>query len=378
MGLPAWLLSLLAAAAPVAAPDPDSGYLVYCPCMGRFGNQADQFLGSLAFAQETGRVMVVPPWILHSSQGAAPTLLPWDRVFNLTLLAEYHTVISMESFTSENAETVWPAGARVSFCYSARPGPSTQSCNAKQGSPFGPFWDKFSVSFDRSEMFGPLGFGAGAAREWRTRYPPSTYPVLALTGAPAPFPVAAQNVGLARFMVWTEEWAERGRAWVKTRMGVTAGQPWLGLHLRNGRDWETACSHASSSPSLFSSPQCLGYRGQLGKLTHQLCLPSSAAVLHQLDRALAVTGATKVFVASDSDHMMDRFLARWPGVHFYRQERESDDSFLLDLVLLGQSYHFIGNCVSSFSAFVKRERDVAGRSSEFWNFPEVYHDREEL
>ena len=140
-----------------------------------------------------------------------------------------------------------------------------------------------------------------------------------------------------------------------------------------------ACDHVDKGmEQLFSSPQCLGYRGQHGKLSHQLCLPSSAAVLHQLDRALAATGATKVFVASDSDHMLDRFLARWPGVHFYRQERESDDSFLLDLVLLGQSDHFIGNCVSSFSAFVKRERDVADRSSEFWNFPEVHHGREEL
>jgi len=342
------------------------GYLLYCPCMGRFGNQAEQFLGSLAFAKGINRTLVLPPWILYTASLGKVELIAWDSIFNVTLLGDYHEVITMEHFMDEKAEEVWPVGERISFCYTARNGKKEHSCNAKDGSPFGPFWNHFDIDFDKNSMFAPLNFHTDPTNlsKWKKKFPSISHPVLAMTGAPASFPVQQLHVVLQQFVKWTDLWSERGREWV--RRHLPSGK-WLGLHLRNGGDWARACEHTQSSHNLFSSPQCLGYKNEFGSLSTDLCMPSMNIIMEQVRREIELVGAVAVYVASDNDHMIREFKEHLKdlNISFHKQEKQN---FLLDLVILGQSNHFIGNCVSSFSAFVKRERDVKGMPSSFWAF----------
>lgn len=104
----------------------------------------------------------------------------------------------MEEFMEKIAPTVWPLKERTgidkfiivtlfcsqcnaikftAFCYMAR-GQGTD-CNAKEGNPFGPFWDTFNVDFVKSEFYGPLNYDVhhqNMAAKWSKQYPPQTTP----------------------------------------------------------------------------------------------------------------------------------------------------------------------------------------------------------
>ena len=58
--------------------------------------------------------------------------------------------------------------------------------------------------------------------------------------------------------------------------------------VRNGQDWVRACDHVTRPgvTALFSSPQCLGYRGERGELGEQLCRPGADTVISQLGEAI--------------------------------------------------------------------------------------------
>ncbi|XP_054721063.1 GDP-fucose protein O-fucosyltransferase 1-like [Uloborus diversus] len=345
--------------------DPN-GYVLYCPCMGRFGNQVDHFLGALAFASGLNRTLALPPWVEYRTGHSRSIQVPFDTYFEIEPLKEYHRVITMESFMQNIAPTIWPQGKRKVFCYSSRG--DGNDCNAKDGNPFGPFWDTFDVDFDESVFYNPLHYDVhyhDTSKRWNKRFPPEEYPVLAFTGAPAPFPVQEENRKLQEYLIWSDLVLKKAKDFIKS---MEPKGPFVGIHLRNGMDWVRACEHIEHSPLLFAAPQCLGYKNEFGKATRELCFPTKDTVLKQLRRVVKALRARSVFVASDSDHMIYDIEKSLKDLKVKAYKLSESDPHV-DLAILGLSNHFIGNCISSFTAFVKRERDVNNLQSSFWAFP---------
>ena len=379
-----WLLTVGALFfVPSMAAMDSNGYIMYCPCMGRFGNQADHFLGALGFAKGLNRTLILPPWIEYRRGQPSSLQVPFNSYFNVAELEKYHRVMLMEDFFDNLSETIWPTEERISFCYAARQSLNGQDtsprggvCHAKSGNPFGPFWDNFKVNFVGSETYGPLHYDVhftNVARDWNDKYPASEWPVLAFTGAPAPYPVQKENVILHKYLKWNDNILLQAEEFVKDQLPPG---PFIGIHLRNGVDWQRACEHVSSASTLFASAQCLGYRNENGRASIELCMPSDEIIISQLKRVITKYKAKSVFVASDHDHMISRINKSFRKLDIKAMKLDVDNPHL-DLAILARANHFVGNCVSSFSAFVKRERDVIGFPSSFWAFPshvKPYHN----
>lgn len=353
------------------------GYIIYCPCMGRFGNQADHFLGALAFSKGLNRTLILPPWVEYRYGEPKSLQIPFDTYFNIVSLEAYHDVMTMERFMEEEANQIWEPEDRIAFCYTQRNGDQPNSCNAKSGNPFGPFWDTFNIEFKKSEFYAPLHYDIhndDMVKKWKIRYPSNVWPVLAFTGAPASFPVQKENVGLQKYLTWNDNIQNKAKKFIKENISKGG---FIGIHLRNGQDWSNACQHVNSSPTLFSAPQCVGYKNENGPLTMSMCLPDKNDIIRQIKRVLKKLNDIKyIFVASDSNHMIEDLNDALSRQEIKAVKLKVSDPHL-DLAILGRSNYFIGNCVSSYTAFVKRERDVRGLPSEFWSFParkKIKHD----
>ena len=63
--------------------------------------------------------------------------------------------------------------------------------------------------------------------------------------------------------------------------------------------------------------------------------------------------------------MIEKFKKRFKQIKFAKYPKNDPH---VDLCIIGKADYAIVNCVSSFSAFAKRERDSENKLTEFWSF----------
>ncbi|KRZ51466.1 GDP-fucose protein O-fucosyltransferase 1 [Trichinella nativa] len=340
-----------------------NGYLVYCPCMGRFGNQVEQFLGTLSFAKHINRTLVLPPFIEYDS--GKTKMIRFTDYFQLKHLLKYHRAIEMSQFIRDVAPIIWPMNRRIGFCYYE--GSHSNGCDMKYGNPFQAFWDLYNVDFVSYEIYSKNGLSTERTHWdlWLERYPAKSYPVLAFKGSPGAFPSNPEDHALQKYLVWSPYVQDKADAFISENL---RGQPFLGVHLRNNRDWPNVCQYIKPKWHLFCSSQCLGKHFEHGIMTMELCLPSEELILSQVKEAIARTGLKVLFVASEYDHMINQFTQMLPKKQGYTVVRRYPDHAQISLAILAKSKLLICNCLSSFTAMVKRQRDLQGLPTEFWGF----------
>ena len=76
------------------------------------------------------------------------------------------------------------------------------------------------------------------------------------------------------------------------------------------------------------------------------------------------TNIKNIYVATDQNPMKTEITKNIENVNVIHHDPWLP---IIDLAILARSEYFIGNCVSSFTSFVKRERDVKGKPSLFWS-----------
>ena len=125
----------------------------------------------------------------------------------------------------------------LAFCYGSRG--SDNTCAAKEGNPFGPYWDKFGVDFDDNAFYGPLSYDLSFPdhkKGWATKFGPDKYPVLAFTGAPGAFPVAEKDVQLQKYLKFCDKIDTEATNFL-AKLKLEQDDKIIGLHLRNGLDF---------------------------------------------------------------------------------------------------------------------------------------------
>uniref|UniRef100_A0A915PU11 GDP-fucose protein O-fucosyltransferase 1 n=1 Tax=Setaria digitata TaxID=48799 RepID=A0A915PU11_9BILA len=357
-----------------------AGYVAYCPCMGRFGNQMEHFLGMLAFAKALNRTLVLPPFVEYHPGKRQAVMVDFDKYFLVKPLLKFHRMVVMRDFIRETASNLWPLDKRMAFCWQSRQSiydtNKLPGCHAKEGNPFGPFWDYSNISFV-GDVFYASDFPEAhfinlenVRKSWNEKFPADKYPVLSFISPPAPFPARKDDHDLQKYLQWSEAILIEANKYI----AKSFERPFIAIHLRNDVDWENLCRtiREDGTKKLFGSAICTG---SSNNLTAEMCLPSLQTVIKEVMKKASELKARSVFVSSDRFHYIDELKQELTPLQITVQRRYPENLHI-NLAILSSADHFIGNCVSTLSAFVYRQRKYAStfsRPSSFFAqnyFPE--------
>jgi len=293
--------------------------------------------------------------------------VPYSEWFQIESLRGYHRVIEAQDFMEKLAPRVWPPEARIGFCWL----PSDRSksdCRMKDGNPFENFWSELNIDFVDTEIY-QFNYDEYSIDQWNRRFPSKQYPVLALKGAPASFPMLAQHRYLQKYMTWSEKILEEIH---EHQRKLFNNESYIGIHLRNDIDWERSCADVESykTRSYMASPQCFdSMKTNHEYVTRKICYPPDEEVLRLVKNVVLRTRIRNIYVATDKRPMIKEIEE-----HLAAQKvivKHLDPWLpIIDVAMLAHADFFIGNCVSSFTSAVKRARDVRGLPSIFWAFNE--------
>ena len=117
--------------------------------------------------------------------------------------------------------------------------------------------------------------------------------------------------------------------------------------------------------SVYVAYQCLGSNNKVSAKHIGVCVPSDEVILKQLERALIETKAASLFVASDDRSLVAKLKRDFKKLKVSVVGLTSPSPHV-DLAILAMADYFIGNCVSTFTGFVVRDRLVHDRPVAFW------------
>jgi len=331
--------------------------MTFCPCMGRFGNQLDHVTSMLHKSKEIKTTLLLPSFI--SYEESPLVLIPFEDVFQVSALIEGgFDVLAASDFDFDQLTTILCHRTSMTFPGDHNEATASEETCDLSGNPRGTYWRHLGVKFLKSDVVSALEF--------------HDEPV-ALTGAITAFP-APQSVNyVTQYLRFAPNILRIADEIVKR-----IASPFLGIHLRIGNDFRSACEILDRNENCMASPQCGTPKVKLDKIKN--CITPKEQIQDEL--AFYREKFKSIYISSDKK--IDKEIFEKRGFHVTTLDDYRDLSIpkffdpLIDLAVQILSDHFIGNCVSSFTGFIVRQRRVKHLPVDFWGLVDPLGTHDEL